>query len=104
MYWNVKTVKPLSDYRIYVEIKDGRKGVFDMTPYFDAELAVRVLQESVDVVVLRDVVERHNIGNMVPLRRLVHHHSSKSRRKFCGQPLSQRSEVPGDRRRKGFLA
>ncbi len=35
MSWNVKTVKPLSDYRIYVEIEDGRKGVFDMRPYLD---------------------------------------------------------------------
>lgn len=27
MYWNVKIVKPLSDYRIYVEVEDGRKGL-----------------------------------------------------------------------------
>lgn len=25
MYWDVKTVKPMPDYRIYVEIEDGRK-------------------------------------------------------------------------------
>ncbi|TNJ38817.1 DUF2442 domain-containing protein [Chlorobaculum thiosulfatiphilum] len=31
----VKVVKPLSDYRIYVEIEDGRQGVFDMKPYLD---------------------------------------------------------------------
>jgi Protein of unknown function (DUF2442) len=35
MYWDVKTVKPLPDFRIYVEIEDGRKGVFDLTPYLD---------------------------------------------------------------------
>lgn len=35
MYWDVKTVKPLPDYRIHVEIEDGRKGIFDMTPYLD---------------------------------------------------------------------
>jgi hypothetical protein len=35
MYWDVKTVKPLSDYRIYVEIEDGCKGVFDMKPYLN---------------------------------------------------------------------
>ena len=35
MYWDVKTVKPLSDHRIYVEIEDGRKGIFDLTPYLD---------------------------------------------------------------------
>ena len=35
MYWDVKTVKPLSDYEIYVEVKDGRKGIFDLKPYLD---------------------------------------------------------------------
>ncbi len=32
MYWDVTTVRPLPDYRIYVEIEDGRKGVFDRDP------------------------------------------------------------------------
>ena len=35
MYWDVKYVKPLVDYRIYVEIDDGRKGVFDLKPFLD---------------------------------------------------------------------
>ena len=35
MYWDTKIVKPLSDYRIYVEVEDGRKGIFDMKPYLD---------------------------------------------------------------------
>jgi len=35
MYWDVITVKPLPDYRIEVEIEDGRKGIFDMKPYLD---------------------------------------------------------------------
>jgi len=35
MYWDVKTVKPLPDYRIYVEIEDGRQGIFDLKPYLD---------------------------------------------------------------------
>ena len=35
MYWDTKSVKPLPDYRIYVEIEDGRKGIFDMKPYLD---------------------------------------------------------------------
>ncbi len=35
MYWDAKVVKPLSDYRIYVEIEDDRQGVFDMKPYLD---------------------------------------------------------------------
>jgi hypothetical protein len=38
MYWDAKVVKPLSDYRIYVEIEDGRQGVFDMKPYLDRGL------------------------------------------------------------------
>ena len=33
MYWDVKTVMPLPDYRIYVEVADGRKVIFDMKPY-----------------------------------------------------------------------
>jgi len=26
MYWDIKVVKPLPDFRIYVEIEDGRTG------------------------------------------------------------------------------
>lgn len=33
----------------------------------------RILQEYVDVVILRDVVERHGVGNIVPLRYLIRH-------------------------------
>nr|VFJ69137.1 MAG: Protein of unknown function (DUF2442) [Candidatus Kentron sp. FM]VFJ72065.1 MAG: Protein of unknown function (DUF2442) [Candidatus Kentron sp. FM]VFK20253.1 MAG: Protein of unknown function (DUF2442) [Candidatus Kentron sp. FM] len=33
MYWDVKIVKPKPDYRLYVELEDGRKGIFDMRPY-----------------------------------------------------------------------
>lgn len=35
MYWDVKSVKPLPDYQIYVEIDDGRKSIFDLKPYLD---------------------------------------------------------------------
>jgi Protein of unknown function (DUF2442) len=35
MYWDVKIVKPLSEYRLYVEIADGREGIFDMKPYLN---------------------------------------------------------------------
>ena len=35
MHWDVKVVKPKSDYKIYVETEDGRKGVFDMSPYLE---------------------------------------------------------------------
>jgi hypothetical protein len=35
MYWDVTCVKQLADYRIQVEIADGRKGIFDLKPYLD---------------------------------------------------------------------
>ena len=36
MYWDAKPVKPLSDYRIYMELENGQKGVFDLKPYLDS--------------------------------------------------------------------
>ena len=35
MYWDIKKVKPLPDYKIYVETVAGRKGIFDVKPYLD---------------------------------------------------------------------
>ncbi len=35
MYWDAKLVKPLPDYRIYVEFENGQKGIFDLKPYLD---------------------------------------------------------------------
>ncbi|MEQ1607291.1 MAG: DUF2442 domain-containing protein [Pyrinomonadaceae bacterium] len=35
MFWDVKNVTPLPNYRLRVEIEDGRVGVFDVTPYLD---------------------------------------------------------------------
>lgn len=35
MYWDIKIVKPLPDYRIFVETEDGRRGIFDLKPYLD---------------------------------------------------------------------
>lgn len=35
MYWDVKTVRPLDDYEIYVELEDGRRGTFDLKPYLN---------------------------------------------------------------------
>ena len=35
MYWDAKIVKPLADYRIYVEMENGCNGVFDMKPYLN---------------------------------------------------------------------
>lgn len=35
MYWDAKSVVPLPDYRVYVEVEDGRKGIFDLKPYLE---------------------------------------------------------------------
>lgn len=32
---DVTSVKPLSGHRIYVELADGRRGLFDLTPYLE---------------------------------------------------------------------
>lgn len=52
MYWDVKIVKPLPGYRIYVEVEDGRKGIFDLNPY----LGFGVFRE------LRDVAYFNQVG------------------------------------------
>jgi len=45
MDWDARFVKPLPNYRIYVELEDGRKGIFDLKPY----LGRGVLRELEDV-------------------------------------------------------
>lgn len=35
MHWDVTRVRPLAGYRLYVELLDGTKGIFDVTPYLD---------------------------------------------------------------------
>ena len=35
MYWDAKSVTPLADYRIYVELENGQHGAFDLKPYLD---------------------------------------------------------------------
>ena len=35
MSWDVKRVRSLDDYQIYVELEDGREGIFDMKPYLN---------------------------------------------------------------------
>ena len=35
MHWDVTKVKPLADYRIYVETAGGKTGIFDLKPYLD---------------------------------------------------------------------
>jgi hypothetical protein len=35
MYWDVERVEPLDDYRIHIELVNGREGTFDMRPYLE---------------------------------------------------------------------
>ena len=35
MYWDAKVVKPLADYKIYVELENGQRGIFDVKPYLN---------------------------------------------------------------------
>jgi len=35
MYWDAKKVEALDDYCLYVEIEDGRRGIFDVKPYLE---------------------------------------------------------------------
>jgi Protein of unknown function (DUF2442) len=35
MDWDVKSVSALPDYRLAVELADGRRGVFDLRPFLD---------------------------------------------------------------------
>jgi hypothetical protein len=46
-------------------------GGFPEVQTLDERSRLRVLQEYVDVVILRDIVERHNISNIAPLRAMV---------------------------------
>jgi len=48
-------------------------GGFPEVQGVNASLRARILQEYVDVVILRDVVERHGISNLAPLRYLIRH-------------------------------
>ena len=44
MYWDVIAVKPLPDYRLHLEIQDGRKGIFDMKPYLNKGIFRELLE------------------------------------------------------------
>ncbi len=44
MHWDVIKVRPLEDYTLYVELEDGREGVFDLKPYLNQSV-FRELQD-----------------------------------------------------------
>lgn len=54
--------------RAYLE-----SGGFPEVQGVESGLRIRILQDYVDVVILRDIVERHGIGNLAPLRYLIRH-------------------------------
>ncbi len=35
MHWDVKKVKPLPEHKLYVELENGKKGIFDVSPYIN---------------------------------------------------------------------
>ena len=35
MHWDVKTAQALPDYKLDIELADGRRGVFDLRPFLD---------------------------------------------------------------------
>jgi predicted AAA+ superfamily ATPase len=49
------------------------EGGFPEVQGIDNEYRIRILQDYLDVVLLRDLVERHRISNTVPLRYLIRH-------------------------------
>lgn len=51
MKWDVARVEPLDEYKLHVELVDGRQGTFDMTPYLDKG----VFQELKDTAYFRQV-------------------------------------------------
>jgi len=42
MYWDVKRVRPLPDYQLYVEIENGQRGIFNMKPYLNNGLFIEL--------------------------------------------------------------
>ena len=49
------------------------EGGFPEVQNIDTEYRVRILQDYLDVVILRDVVERYQISNIIPLRYMIRH-------------------------------
>ncbi len=79
MDWDVKRVRPLDDYQLFVELKDGREGVFDLKPYLDhgvfKELRDKSYFAQVDVVLgavtwphEQDIAPETLIAGLKPVR------------------------------------
>lgn len=80
MHWDVKQVRPLQDYTLYVELEDGREGVFDLKPYLNHGVLRELLDKSyfaqVDIVMgaltwphEQDIAPETLLAGLLPLRR-----------------------------------
>jgi len=79
MYWDVKTVKPLTDYQLYVEIEDGRCGIFDVKPYLEFGMfrelknshyfnQVHILYGAITWPNEQDIAPETLLANLLPLK------------------------------------
>lgn len=84
MYWDVKQVRPMEDYTLYVEMEDGREGVFDLKPYLKQgvfrELQDKAYFAQVDVVLgavtwpnEQDIAPETLLAGLKPLNDALHH-------------------------------
>ena len=46
MYWDVKVVRPLSDYCLFLELANGSSGIFDVKPYLHGSAFRELVDES----------------------------------------------------------
>lgn len=80
MYWDVKTVQPLDDYRIFVKLEDGREGIFDLKPYLNhgvfRELQDKTYFSQVDIVFgavtwphEQDIAPETLVAGLMPMER-----------------------------------
>ena len=63
--------------RAYFEI-----GGFPEVQKLDPHLSIEILQGYIDAVILKDVIERHRVSNVIALKHLVRHIMNASRGKF----------------------
>lgn len=83
MYWDVKTVRALDDYQIFVELEDGREGIFDLKPYLNhgvyRELQDKNYFSRVDIVFgavtwphEQDIAPETLVAGLMPMERQEH--------------------------------
>jgi Protein of unknown function (DUF2442) len=84
MHWDVKQVRPLEDYTLYVELEDGREGVFDLKPYLNQGIFRELLDKTyfarVDIVLgavtwpnEQDIAPEMLLAGLQPVDDALHH-------------------------------